>query len=108
MIIDCILDRKDNARYGEAYRPKDFYMDILGYHKSNQYWSDRITTAMDYGTEEEVKEILCDYIDRNEYNPLIKDYIRSVTWITKTPINIELSAVIQFEVDTALATMKGE
>lgn len=107
MIIDCILNRKDNARYGEAYNPHDFYMDILGYRKSNEYWSDRITTAMDYGTEEEVQTALCEYIDRNEYNPLIKDYIRSVTWITKTPVNIELAAVIQFEVDMALATMKG-
>lgn len=40
-----------------------------------------ISRAMDYGTEEDVKKALCDYIDNNEYNPEIKKYIRSKEWM---------------------------
>ena len=36
---------------------------------------------MDYGDEKDVKEELCEYIDRNKYNPDIKNYISSVSWL---------------------------
>ena len=104
MIIDRILDRKDNARYGECYDPQYFYLEMLTYGGT---WGDRITRAMDYLEEEDVQNELCAYIEKNEYNPLIKNYIHSVTWLTETPLHQEITAVIQFEVDMALATMNN-
>lgn len=74
MIIDLILDRKD----GDPYVDRKFYFDVLGYGEIG----DDITRAMDYGTERDVKKALCDYIDNNEYNPAIKNYIHSVNWLS--------------------------
>lgn len=96
MIIDVILDRKDDEKLIEqgythirlwdgteqalAYDPHRFYRDIIGYGRIG----DNITRAMDYGTEEDVKNALCQYIKNNEYNPKICDYINSRTWLTST------------------------
>lgn len=78
MIIDLILDRKDEEEQGiYHYRPHDFYFDVLHYGKVG----DGITLAMDYGEEEDVKRALCEYIERNEYNPEIKKYIMSRRWL---------------------------
>ena len=74
MIVDLILDRKD----GSPYRDHDFYFDVLRYGEVG----DDITRAMDYGTERDVKRALCEYIDNNEYNPAIKNYINSVRWLS--------------------------
>ena len=46
MIIDRILDRKDDREAGIMdYRPKQFYLDCLKYGRVG----DGITMAMDYG-----------------------------------------------------------
>lgn len=71
MVVDCILDRKE----GGLYSPKQFYCRMIDYK------NDRIAAAMDCGSEDDVKRELCDYIDRNKYNPKIKDYINSVNWL---------------------------
>ena len=73
MIIDCILDRKD----GVPYRPEKFYRDIFGYGEI----SFDITAAMDYGTENDVRNALCEYVLQNDYNPAICGYIHSVKWL---------------------------
>lgn len=73
MIIDLILDRKE----GTPYEPKTFYNSCMGYDDI----ADEITRAMDVGTEEDIKEALCAYIDNQSYNPEIKNYIRSVKWL---------------------------
>ena len=73
MVIDLILDRRD----GETYDTRDFYFRALQYSPV----SDAITSAMDYGTEKDVKRELCQYIIDNEYNPAICDYVNSVEWI---------------------------
>lgn len=73
MIIDLILDRKD----GQPYTPHDFYFDCLRYGRIG----DAITRALDQGTESDVKKALCAYIIRNEYNPAICDYVKSVNWL---------------------------
>lgn len=80
MIIDCILDRKDDENfYGcDKYNAKEFYLHILAYGTIGR----EITRAMDYGTEEDVKSALCRYILDNEYNPEICSYIVSKNWIT--------------------------
>lgn len=79
MIIDRILDRKDNEKfYGkDMYNAHDFYYDIMCYGKIGH----NITRAMDVGTEKQVKQALCKYVIDNEYNPNICDYINSVNWI---------------------------
>ena len=78
MIIDCILDRKWYEEIGKPnYNPQQFYNDCMEYGGSGWY----IARAMDFGTEDEVREMLCEYIDNNQYNPEIKDYINSVDWI---------------------------
>ena len=74
MIVDMILDRKD----GVPYDAMEFYLSMLSY---GGYYGDRISRAMDYGTEIQVKHALCEYIDGADYNPNIKDYINSVNWI---------------------------
>ena len=79
MIIDLILDRKDNEQFDgvDTYKAHDFYFSCMGYGSI----ADKITRAMDYGTEEDVKKALCRYIDDNEYNEKIKDYINSRDWL---------------------------
>ena len=81
MVIDCILDRRDAEKYGDFdYNAHDFYFNLLGYNPV----SDNITLAMDYGTENDVKRALCDYITRGGYNPLIINYINARTWLENT------------------------
>ena len=85
MIIDSILDRKDNEQYGDFnYDPREFY------HYVNQWAADamkdaiRIAHAMDELEEIDVKDALCLYIIHNEYNLQIIDYVMSREWLTKT------------------------
>lgn len=77
MIIDLILDRQDGAEYS----PRWFYDEVMDY---GSIWPEivhPIARAMDCGTEEDVKRELCRYIDEQEYNPAIKDYINKVNWL---------------------------
>lgn len=93
MIIDLILDRRDDDKLlrqgykcrrgynGEivpiAYSPADFYRNVVAYGDVGN----GISAAMDYGTEEEVKAAICEYITLNDYNTEICDYVRSVDWL---------------------------
>lgn len=77
MIIDLILDRAD----GCGYNAKEFYNDIIEYSTIFDGIGEKITFAMDYGTEKDVKKALCDYIIDNEYNPKICDFINSKNWL---------------------------
>lgn len=112
MIIDLILDRKDEDERGNiAVTPNkldDFYIPVVElypvdeipealrsgycyhynarafYHRVMDYANMggvEIARALDGGTEADVKRTLCEYIDRNEYNPEIKDYINAVEWL---------------------------
>ena len=78
MIIDCILDRQDGESAGKPYSAHDFYMGIMRYGKI----SHGITAAMDYGTEEDVRRALCEYILTNDYNPEICQYVNSRAWLS--------------------------
>lgn len=79
MIVDLILDRKENSEFDgtDNYNAHDFYMECMEYEGI----ADGITKAMDYGTEAEVKRELCKYIVSNGYNKKICDYINSVKWV---------------------------
>ena len=82
MIIDLILDRKDNeqATGVDAYDAYNFYLDIMEYESIFEMPRD-ISKALDYGTEDDVHKALCEYIDREQYNPSIKDYVNSKNWL---------------------------
>lgn len=77
MIIDLILDRKD----GDIYSPKEFYNELMDYSEIWASLTNPITSAMDYGTEEDVKRELCNYVLNCGYNPQICEYINSVEWL---------------------------
>ncbi len=81
MVIDIILDRRadvndgqDNWSYSEI---KDLYDSAveLGFVE--------LRDILNYGTEEEVKQELCRYIDDQGYRPSIKKFINSVDWLPK-------------------------
>ena len=76
MIIDLILDRKD----GHEYNARDFYCDVMEY-ESTCISNRAISRAMDYGTENDVKKALCDYVINQRYNTEICTYINSVNWL---------------------------
>lgn len=70
MVIDLILDRKEgfadlNAEYLEDMK---------------QYEFDYINAAIDTNDDDTIKAALCRYIEENEYNPELKNYITSVNW----------------------------
>lgn len=73
MIIDLILNRKDEA----LYSPEQFYKDVFNYGEIG--WD--ITRALDAGTENQVKQALCQYIDNQGYSEHIKDFVNSVNWL---------------------------
>lgn len=78
MIIDLILDRKDDE---SSYNPHDFYVGVMRYINATPKSATAITLAMDGGTNADVQNALCEYIDWNGYNPHLKSYIRSKEWI---------------------------
>lgn len=78
MIIDLILDRKDNDKAGtHNYDAYNFYREMLAYGSHG----DAIAKAMNYGTEKDVKKALKNCVDEEDYNQTIKDYIDSKTWL---------------------------
>ena len=118
MIIDCVLDRKHDEEtmadgythsYTDcscrelrplAYDPKRFYNKVFQYIGGcgNEY-AYRITLAMDYGTEEDVQNELCRYIEENDYNNRICGYIRTRTWLTYSGDPDELKPYALFDID---------
>lgn len=93
MIIDLILDRKDDEVSIEAgfthaampngelvplaYDARKFYREVMQYGEIGH----GITAAMDYGEEEDVRRELCKYIIANEYNPEICAYVNARNWL---------------------------
>lgn len=77
MIIDLILDRVN----GKPYVPADFYRSVAEYGTVFQEIVFPITAALDGGAEADVQRVLCEYIERNDYNPELCGYVRSVKWL---------------------------
>ena len=70
MVIDLILDRKEgfvdlNAEYLEDMK---------------HYGFDYIDDAIDTNDDDTIKAALSRYIEENEYNPELKNYITSINW----------------------------
>ena len=83
MIIDVILDRRAYEREDKNFGWYDErqFRDLYDYATS--FGFDYLASAIDGGTEKDVKTALCRYIDENGYRPSIKRYVRSVEWIPK-------------------------
>ena len=80
MIIDVILDRRDDMKRGiDDYNARRFYTDCMWYGNVG----DGITRAMDCGTEHDVKRELIRYIIDNNYSLDVIDFILSVWWIDR-------------------------
>ena len=100
MIIDLILDRKDNLQEGiKNYNARDFYFDCTRYNGIFDGIADGITRAMDGGTETDVKRELCKYITNNGYNPALCDFINSVEWLQDEPGAFKRDFII-YDADT--------
>ena len=100
MIIDLILDRKDNLQEGiKSYNAHDFYMDCMDYNSIFNGIANGITRAMDGGTETDVKRELCKYITNNGYNPSICDFIKSVSWLDSDAESFSRDFII-YDADT--------
>ena len=84
MVIDLILDRQYDDLRGmrNAYNPAQFYRDCMEYSAIFDGVADNITRAMDFGTEDDVRAALCEYIYLNGYDPRICEYVRSRRWIS--------------------------
>lgn len=74
MIIDCILDAKEDP---SSYDAKEFYGYVMDGFKDFHY----IARALDSGTNADVQEALCTYIDSQNYNPEIKSFVNSFDWL---------------------------
>ena len=79
MSMDHILVRYDRA----AYDLKSVYQQCNGL----SYYGDKIASAMDGGTENDVRAAIAEYIS-GEYNPLIIAYVYSVSWLEPSPAGI--------------------
>lgn len=71
MIVDIILDRRD----GEPYSQQAF----LDYAIDGEYES--VAKALMTNDESVIKQTLKDYLDNNQFNPEIGEYIDSVNWV---------------------------
>lgn len=79
MIIDVILDAKYEA-LNKPLTDKEA-MDIL--EEAALFKFDYIVAAFDSLNNSEVQKALCRYIDDQGYNPEIKKFIISKTWVTE-------------------------
>jgi hypothetical protein len=76
MLVDLILDRRD----GVSYSPSEFEEEVKEYCETFPSYIP-VYKALLGGSEDDVKDELCRYIDNEWYgSPLIKDYINSVNW----------------------------
>ena len=77
MLVDLILDRRD----GVSYSPSEFEEEVKEYCETSPSYKP-VYKALLGGSEDDVKDELCRYIDNEWYgSPLIKDYINSVNWL---------------------------
>lgn len=74
MIIDFILDTRDDPR---SYDAKEFYDYVMDDFEEFRY----IASALDSGSNADVQKALCTYIDSQGYNPEIKSFVNSFDWL---------------------------
>ena len=69
--------------YSDIVLIPDFYYEIRDYEEIFGLNGD-ISKAMDYGTENDVRAAIAEYIS-GEYNPLIIAYVYTVNWLEPSP-----------------------
>ena len=76
MIIDAILDRREGLPYNEKCAR---YI----YDQATFFEMDSLARAFDMGSNEDCQRELARYIDSNDYNESIKDFVYSysVKWV---------------------------
>lgn len=88
MLIDLILDRKDNSNIvikdgklniTKKYSPKRFYDSIANDNIDGLY--NNILETLDNKEEIDVKKVLANYVIYGGYNIDIIKYIYSVNWL---------------------------
>lgn len=77
MLIDLICDRMN----GQSYIARDFYNELVQYSEHFKSYVP-VIQALDGGTDADVQAELCHYIDVEQYNSQIKEYVCSVKWLT--------------------------
>ena len=82
MIIDEILDRRDEEESGEKVEWTEARLRYM-YDEAMVFHFDYLSRAIDGGKEADIKRALCRYIDENGYRPEIKEYVNSVEWLPK-------------------------
>lgn len=79
MIIDKICDRMNGA----AYNPREFYSYLM---QDSDKYSQMISAALDGGENSDVQNALCKYIQENNYNTTLIDYVNGVDWLNADAI----------------------
>ena len=82
MIIDEILDRRDEDESGVKAEWTEESLRYV-YDEAMEFHFDYLSRAIDGGTEADIRQALCRYIDENGYSPEIKEYVNSVRWLPK-------------------------
>lgn len=76
MIIDLICSKKE-LKNNKPLSPESIRY-IL--EECRIFEFDEIAAAVNSRNNDETKKALCRYIDRNEYNPDLKDFINNTIW----------------------------
>lgn len=92
MIIDKICDRMNGA----AYNPREFYTYLM--QDSDEY-SQMISAALDGGENSDVQNALCKYIQDNNYNTALIDYVNGADWLNVDAIYTRILDRIIWRVD---------
>ena len=81
MVIDIIIDRQADVNDGQDTWDYNKAKDL--YDSAVEFGFVELRDSLDFGTEEEVKQELCKYIDDQGYRPSIKKFVNSVDWLPK-------------------------
>ena len=81
MIIDSILDRRADNKDGFDKWTVDDLRYV--YDEAMSFKFNYLSRAIDGGTNKDIQEALCRYIDENGYRPSIKRYVRTKDWLPK-------------------------
>lgn len=74
MIIDAIIEAKEDGDYmGLRYL----------YDQSVFFGFNSLASAIDCGENSDIQRELCKYIDSQEYNPDLKEFINSFDWLAE-------------------------
>lgn len=79
MIIDAILDRRDDNRDGNDRWTEEELRYV--YDEATYFGFDYLSRAIDGGEDKDIAEALCRYVDEGKYPPSIKRYVRSKKWL---------------------------